>query len=71
MYLHKMLPVHQAIALDALVGQGIASDFAGIAAVALDRINAAAVCADNDTDMVGFSVKFQSKKMASPGAILA
>ena len=50
------LPVHQAVALDALVGQRIASDFAGVTGIALHGVNPAAVRADNDANMVGFSV---------------
>ena len=38
-YLHKMLPVHQAVALDTFVGQRIALDLAGIAGIALHGVD--------------------------------
>ena len=48
-----MSPVHQAVALDALVVHIVTSDFAGIAAVSLYGIDPAAVCADDDAHMDG------------------
>ena len=52
-----MSPVHQTVALDALVVHIVASDFAGIAAVSLYGIDPAAVCADDDAHMVGAAVQ--------------
>src|SRR5699024_1436705 len=51
---HKSaLPVHQAVALDALVGQGITLDLAGVSRIALHGVDPAAHCADHTRNTVG------------------
>src|SRR5699024_6233927 len=56
--LHKNCsPVHQAVALDALVGQGIALDLAGIAGIALHGVDFAAIGAHHNAYMVGAAVQ--------------
>lgn len=56
------LPVHQAIALDALVIQVITFNFAGVAAVALNRINSAAVRTNDKAHMVRRPIKVPIKE---------
>ena len=46
----------------ALVGQRIASDFAGVAGIALHGVDPATIRADNDADMVGSTVKVPVEK---------
>ena len=66
-YLHKMLPVHQAIALDTLVVQIIALDFTGVAGISLHGVDPAAVCADHKAHMVGAAVQVPIKEDSVAG----
>ena len=60
-------PVHQAVALDALVVHIVTSDFAGVAAVSLYGIDPAAVRADDDAHMVGAAVQVPIEKDSISG----
>ena len=71
LYLRKKSPIHQAVALDALVGQGIALDFTGVAGIALHSVDFAAVGAHHDPHMVGPAVQIPVKEDGVAGAILA
>ena len=62
-----MSPVHQAVALDALVVHIVTSDFAGVAAVSLYGIDPAAVRADDDAHMVGAAVQVPIEKDSISG----
>ena len=53
----KKSPVHQAVALDALVGQGITLDFAGVAGITFHGVDPAAVGAHHNAHMVGSAVQ--------------
>ena len=47
-----LIPVHQPIAFDTGVIDGVALYLAGVAGIALDGIDAASVCADNKTSFL-------------------